>query len=119
MASDGTAVIGKAITVRGEIEGSQVLRVEGVVEGRVHLDAELVVAEGGTVKGELAVAVLTVEGRFDGTAVCDEIAHLLPGCDVTGTVTSPRVVIDDGAIFTGTLDMDVGSPPARGEAANG
>ena len=119
MANDGTAVIGKAITVRGEIEGRQALRVEGQVEGHIRLEAELVVGEGGTVKGEVHVAVLTVEGHFDGTAACDEIAHLMPGCDVTGTISSSRVVVEDGALFTGTLDMDVGSEPIPGEARHG
>jgi len=119
MANDGTAVIGKAITIRGEIEGRQDLRVEGVVEGHVRLDAELVIGEGGTVKGEAHVAVLTVEGHFDGIAMTDELAHLMPGCDATGTITSPRVVIEDGALFTGTLDMDVGAEPAPGEARHG
>jgi len=119
MANDGTAVIGKAITVRGEIEGTEDLRVEGTVEGNVRLEAGLVVGAGGTMKGEARVAVLTVEGRFDGQAACDEVAHLLPGCDATGTIASPRVVIEDGAVFTGTLDMDVGPEPATGEVRHG
>lgn len=119
MANDGTAVIGKVITVRGEIEGRQDLRIEGVVEGHVRLEAELVIAEGGSMKGEVKAAVLTVEGRFDGTATCDELAHLRPGCDATGTLTSGRVVIEDGAVFTGTLDMDVGSEPIPGEVRHG
>lgn len=119
MAKDTSAVIGKAITVRGEIEGREDLQVEGVIEGRVRLEAELRVATGGKVTGEVWAKVLTVEGRFDGTAECDEVAHLQPGCDATGTLTSPRVVIEDGAVFNGTLDMDVGPEPVPGEVRNG
>jgi cytoskeletal protein CcmA (bactofilin family) len=115
MANDGTAVIGKAITIRGEIEGSQDLRVDGVVEGQVRLQARLLVGKGGLVKGEVQASILEIEGRFDGTASCDELALLKPGCDSVGTIASPRVVVEEGALFTGTLDMDVGPEPVLGE----
>jgi cytoskeletal protein CcmA (bactofilin family) len=118
MARDGAAVIGKEITVRGEVEGRQDLRIEGQVEGQVRLQAEVRVAEGGRLAGEVDADVLAVEGRFEGTATCAGRVHLLAGCDAAGTLQSGRIVIDEGAIFNGTLDMDVG-PAAPGEAKHG
>jgi cytoskeletal protein CcmA (bactofilin family) len=118
MAIDSTAVIGKAITIRGEIDGAQDLRVEGVVEGIVRLQARLLVAKGGLVKGDVQASVLEVVGRFDGAAVCDDLAHLQPGCDVIGSIASRRVIVEEGAVFTGTLDMDVGSAPVPAEVAS-
>lgn len=118
MARDGAAVIGKEITVRGEVEGRQDLRIEGTVEGQVRLAAEVRVAEGGTLQGEVAAEVLAVEGRFDGTAAATGHVHLLPGCDASGTLQAGRIVIDEGAVFNGTLDMDVG-PSTASEAKHG
>jgi cytoskeletal protein CcmA (bactofilin family) len=108
MSRDVGAVIGKDITVRGEIEGREDLRIDGVVEGTVRLEAELIIAAGGSASAEVDVSAITVEGAFDGTVTCHDLVRLAPGCNVTGTITSPRVVIDDGAVFTGTLEMDTG-----------
>ena len=108
MAKDVGGVIGREITVRGEIEGREDLLIQGVVEGTVRLQAELIVGEGGTAKADVQVTTMTVEGTFDGTVACDDVIRLVEGSHTTGTVTAPRVVIDDGAVFTGTLQMDVG-----------
>jgi cytoskeletal protein CcmA (bactofilin family) len=117
MAKDVGAIIGRDIIVRGEIEGREDLRVEGVVEGTVHLQAELIVGEGGTAKADVHVSTMTVEGTFDGTVACDDVIRLAPGSHTTGTVAAPRVVIDEGAVFTGALEMDVGID--ADEAAHG
>ena len=119
MAREGAAVIGKEITLRGEIEGRQDLRIEGTVEGQIRLSAEVRVAEGGSLSGEVAADVLAVEGRFDGTASVADHAHLLPGCNASGTLQGARIVIDEGAVFNGMLDMDVGASAAPGEANHG
>jgi cytoskeletal protein CcmA (bactofilin family) len=109
-------IIGKELTVRGEIEGREDLLVEGVVEGQVRLAAELIVGEGGTVRATVEGQALTVEGTFDGTAACAEVT-LKPGSRTTGTIAGPRVVIEDEAIFDGVLDMETGLQ--TGEGAHG
>lgn len=118
MANGVRAVIGKDITIKGEIEGAEDLLVEGVVEGKIHLDAELIVGPEGQVKAQVASALLTVEGMLDGEVAVSEVVRLAPGCRMTGVLTSGRVVIEDGANFTGRLDMDTGLSPA-GEGRNG
>jgi cytoskeletal protein CcmA (bactofilin family) len=109
-------VIGKETTIRGEVTGRADLRVEGKVEGTVRLEAELIVGEGGTVAAEVDTAAMTVEGRFDGKAACSDVVTLRPGSRSTGTLTAPRVVIEEDALFDGTLDMDVGLEAEAGGA---
>jgi len=118
MAKEVGCVIGREITVRGEIEGREDLLVVGVVEGTIRLQAELIVGEGGAVKGEVATEALTVEGRFDGTAECADVVALRAGSSSTGSLTAPRIVIDEDALFTGILVMDVGLEATDGEAAH-
>ena len=115
MADEINAVIGRDIIVRGEIQGSETLLVEGRVEGTVKLDAELVVGETGVVEAEIDSVALTVEGEFNGSALCREVITLVSGCHGTGEISAPRVVIEDGAVFTGTLNMDTGIVEGRGE----
>ena len=108
MAREVGGIIGKEITVRGEIEGREDLLVEGVVEGTVRLQAELIVGEGGAVRAEVDTQALTIEGHFDGTGVCSEVITLRPGSQSTGTLAEPRIVIEEEAVFDGTLDMETG-----------
>ncbi len=109
------AVIGREIIIRGEIEGRETLLVEGRVEGTVKLDSELVVGQAGHVAADVNSVALTVEGEFSGTADCGEIITLVNGCHGTGELKAPRVVIEEGAVFTGTLNMDTGIRGERGE----
>jgi cytoskeletal protein CcmA (bactofilin family) len=116
MAREVGGIIGKEITVRGEIDGREDLLVEGVVEGTVRLQAELIVGEGGVARVEADTAALTVEGRFEGAARCAEVVTLRAGSKTSGTIAAPRVVVDDEATFDGSIDMDVGLD--AGEAGN-
>jgi len=108
MSDEAGGVIGKETTIRGEVIGREDLRVEGRIEGTVRLEAELIVEEGGTVAAEVESAALTVAGSFDGKATCSDLVTLRQGSHATGTITAPQVVIEDGAVFDGTLEMDVG-----------
>lgn len=101
-------IIGKDITIRGEVLGSDDLLVEGIVEGTVKLDAELIVGEGGHVKADISAKTLTVEGGFDGVAKCSELVTLRSGAKVRGTIAAPCVVFEEDATFDGMLEMDVG-----------
>ncbi len=108
MANEVRAVIGKDITIKGDIEGGEDLLIEGVVEGTIHLDAELIVGPEGQVRARVESALLTVEGTLDGEVLVTEVARLAPGCRMTGVLSSGRIVIEDGANFTGRLDMNTG-----------
>jgi cytoskeletal protein CcmA (bactofilin family) len=115
MSRDFEAVIGKDIVIKGEIEGTQDLLVEGRVEGTVRLQAELVVGPAGVVDAEVDGPAMTVEGQFNGTAACSDLISLVNGCHGTGELKAPRIVIEEGAVFTGTLDMETGIQTGRGE----
>ncbi|HNZ03630.1 MAG TPA: polymer-forming cytoskeletal protein [Myxococcota bacterium] len=115
MSDEFGAVIGRNIVVRGEIEGSEVLLVEGRVEGTVNLESELVVGVSGHVEADVNAQALTIEGEFSGTAACSDIVTLVNGCHGTGELKAPRVVIEEGAVFTGRLNMETGVRESRGE----
>jgi cytoskeletal protein CcmA (bactofilin family) len=117
MSREVGGVIGKEITVRGEISGREDLLVQGVIEGTVRLEAELIVGEGGLARADVDVRAITVEGQFDGNVKATEVATLRAGSNVTGTIGAPRVVIEEDALFCGHLNMDVGLEP--GEGING
>lgn len=115
MSRDFEAVIGKDVVIKGEIEGTQDLLIEGRVEGSVRLQAEVVVGPAGQVDAEIEGPAMTVEGAFNGVANCGDLITLVSGCHGTGELKAPRIVIEEGAVFTGTLNMETGIQDGRGE----
>jgi len=112
--SEGTAIIGTGIVVRGEVSGDAPLTIAGTLEGELRLEAEATVAPEGLVKGTVEAPVVQVAGRLEGEVRASEWVRLDPGCQVQGTLTAPRVIIEEGAVLNGTLEMEVGPSQAGG-----
>jgi cytoskeletal protein CcmA (bactofilin family) len=114
LAHEFAAVIGKNITVvGGQIEGSDNLLIEGVVESKINLDAKLVVGAHGQVSGEIEAEQLEVQGTLDGNITVLKIATLSTASQVSGLLKSPRIVMEDGAVFSGRLEMGTGLEKGR------
>ena len=111
MADREPCLIGSKIVIRGQVSGSQDLVVEGRIEGRVALENRLTVEESGTVEADLEVVDAAFKGQVRGDVVASRSAVLHPTARVVGNIRSPRVVIEDGARFSGSIDMEVELPP--------
>lgn len=108
--SSGACVIGRGITIKGSVAGAEALVVEGSLEGRVDLKSALTVAETGTVNADITAETLTVHGQVVGSIEASDVVSLAADAQVTADIRAPRVVIEDGARFKGSIDMDVDLP---------
>jgi cytoskeletal protein CcmA (bactofilin family) len=100
-------VIGKTVTIKGEIQGSEPLIIEGTVEGRVQIDTSVMVRDGGLVKADLDAANLNIAGGVIGNISVKEKVEIVNGGYVVGDIRAPRVVINDGASVKGHIEMEV------------
>lgn len=101
------AVIGESIRVDGEIHGDGDLIIEGEVDGKVHLAKNSVtVGRSGRVKADIHGGVLVVEGKVQGNLFADERVVVKASGEVRGNITSPRVSLEDGSQFKGSIDME-------------
>jgi cytoskeletal protein CcmA (bactofilin family) len=110
MASDEPCVIASQSTVKGQISGKQDVIVEGRIEGRVGLQSHLTVEEAGTIEADVEVNQLTVKGQARGDLVAARSAVLQGTARVSGKIQAPQIVIEEGARFSGTIEMDVELP---------
>jgi cytoskeletal protein CcmA (bactofilin family) len=111
-----SSFIGPGIRFQGELLGDEDVLVEGRVEGRVKISKAFRVGPRGLVRAEVAAATVVIAGRVVGNVSADERVELLPTASLEGDIHSPRIVIGEGARFTGRIDMSVGAgalPPAR------
>jgi cytoskeletal protein CcmA (bactofilin family) len=98
-------LIAKPIRVEGRIEGSGEVRIEGAFKGELNCAAQLVVAQGGDVEAELRADLITISGRVRGDIFAGKKIELTPSANVQGDITSPRILIREGATFEGQVCM--------------
>jgi cytoskeletal protein CcmA (bactofilin family) len=110
MAEKEPCLIGSKIIIRGQVSGSQDLIVEGRIEGRIALENRLTVEESGTVEADLDVADAALKGEVRGDVVASRTAVLHPTARVVGNIRAPRLIIEEGARFSGSVEMDVELP---------
>jgi cytoskeletal protein CcmA (bactofilin family) len=102
-----SATIGESIRVQGEIHGDEDLLIEGEVDGSVHLDKHSVtVGRSGRVKADIHGGTLVVEGKVQGNLFAGEQVVVRSTGEVRGNITSPRVSLEDGSKFKGSIDME-------------
>jgi cytoskeletal protein CcmA (bactofilin family) len=89
------SIISEGLVMRGDLDSSGVLYVEGGVIGNVKVDSANVSA-GGFIEGHLVCSSLTVKGRFDGVLICDELI-IAASAQVKGQVSYRFITISSGA----------------------
>src|SRR3954468_12992523 len=101
------ATIGPSIFIKGDLSGEEDLVIEGRVEGRVDLKQNNVtVGKNGRVKADVFGKVVTIEGEVTGNVFAREQAILRQSGAISGNIQAPRVILEDGSRFKGSIDME-------------
>jgi cytoskeletal protein CcmA (bactofilin family) len=110
----GSAVIGKAVKIVGEIYSNEDLFIEGFVEGTVEaLDQKLTVGHNGTVHASVQVRELDVQGSVQGDVEASDRIEIRKDAKLVGNIRAARIVIEDGAYFKGSIDIVKPEPAAK------
>ncbi len=108
---EGEARIGSGAKVHGRIAGDGDLTVEGRVEGDIVLRGQLTVAGGGEVSAETVEAdEVTVAGVLEGDLRVKGPVRALSGARIRGNVQGGSLALEDGAEFSGRIDLDFELP---------
>ena len=113
----GLVNIGKSVVIKGELNGSEDLTVEGHVEGKVELRQHaLTIGPNGKIKAQVFAKSVIVLGSVTGNITATESVTLRDSGSVDGDIAAPRVAIAEGAHFRGSIDMQrAASAPRSGE----
>src|SRR5262245_8363297 len=109
--------IGKSVVIKGELNGSEDLTIEGQVEGKIELkDHVLTIGPNGKIKAQVFAKAVIVLGEVNGNVTASEKVDIRDGGSVDGDIIAPRVAIAEGAHFRGSVDMQrKGGQPASKE----
>ncbi len=110
-------LIGKGITVRGEITGTGDLHVAGRMEGKVNLSGTLVVEDGAEVEADVAATAIVVGGQVRGNLMASARIELLASGRIQGSCRARSLVVREGALLNGKVNA--GPPPEPVSADEG
>jgi cytoskeletal protein CcmA (bactofilin family) len=105
-AVDDVGHIGKSVVIRGELSGNEDLYLDGEVEGNINLrDHKLVIGPNARIKAAISARDVVIHGRIDGNVTASERVELKRSSTLCGDVSTHRIVIEDGAVFKGSIDI--------------
>ena len=98
--------IGKSVVIKGELNGSEDLTIEGQVEGTIQLrDHVLTIGANGKIKAQVFAKAVIVLGEVTGNVTASDKVDIRDNGSVDGDIIAPRVAIAEGAHFRGSVDM--------------
>ncbi len=102
-----TAVnIGKSVVIKGELNGSEDLTIEGQVEGKIELRQNvLTIGANGKIKAQVFAKSVIILGEVTGNVSASDKVDIRDNGSVDGDIAAPRVAIAEGAHFRGSIDM--------------
>jgi len=109
---DAFSVIDRNSVFDGVFQTTRNLRVDGEVKGTIDCKGTLFVAEGATVAAKVEADNVTVAGDLNGEIRCRGRLQIMPSGKVHGKVNTQTLVINEGAIYEGQLEMSPTEAPA-------
>lgn len=103
------ATIGPSITINGDLTGGEDLLIQGKIEGKVLLKKnDVTVGKEGRVKADIHGRSVRVEGEVQGNLYGAEEVVIRASGRVQGNLVAPRVTLENGSQFKGSIDMGAG-----------
>ena len=104
--AEGSTLIGKSVSIRGELSGSEDLFLDGVFEGKIALaDSRLTVGPNAKVQAELHVRDLIVFGEVNGNIYATGRIELRHTAVVNGDLFASRLSVEENAAVRGRVEL--------------
>jgi cytoskeletal protein CcmA (bactofilin family) len=101
------ARLGASLHVKGEISGNEDLHVDGSVEGLIQLeDRKLTVGASAKLTADVVAREVVVYGSVKGNLRARDRIEIKKDGSVIGDLTTARIMIEDGAYFKGSIEID-------------
>jgi cytoskeletal protein CcmA (bactofilin family) len=106
-------LIGTGTTIKGDIQCSGDIRIDGVVKGNIEVSQKLVVGPNGKVAGDITGSQISISGSVIGNVHADETTVLHGQSSVTGDIHTKQIIIEQGGVFNGHCKMGDNLNPVK------
>src|SRR5438309_8691672 len=100
------AMIGRSLSIKGEVSGSESLYIDGRIEGSISIpDNRVTIGRNGTVAANITAREVVIMGKVQGNVTCSDRLDIRSEGSLTGDVTTQRISVEDGAIMKGSIEV--------------
>jgi cytoskeletal protein CcmA (bactofilin family) len=106
----GSAALGKAVVIKGSIQGNEDLTIDGNVEGTIDMKGHrLTIGPSASVRAGIHAREVVIFGTVHGKVETTDKIEIRKEATLVGDIRTARVVIEDGAYFKGAVDITRGA----------
>lgn len=98
-------IIGKDCELKGTLQASGVIRIDGRLQGDIIHSGDLVIGENALIIASIKARNVTVAGEVRGNIDAEGRLELVPTAKLYGDIRVGNLVIADGAVFRGSSEM--------------
>jgi len=114
----GINLINEGTRIVGDLVAQGDVRIDGHLKGDVNTRARLAIGASGQVEGQLHGSMVDIAGEVKGDVVVSGVLTLRKTARVRGDLTVSKLVIEEGAMFSGQCTMtDMVKTPMHGARA--
>lgn len=99
--------IDKETEITGNMKFQDSFRIDGKLKGKITAGNSLIIGEHGNVDAEIKVGSISINGTVKGSIEAKNRVEIFAKGRVTGTIIAPKLIIEEGAFFQGTCQMEL------------
>ena len=100
------ATIGRTLTIKGEITGSEALYIDGRIEGKIIMpESRVTIGRNGRVDASIQAKEVVVMGKVNGNIECSDRVDIRAEGSVSGDISTVRISVEDGAALKGGIQV--------------
>ncbi len=112
------AILGKGSEFEGKLKFEGTVRVDGKFKGEVQSQGTLIIGEHALIEGDVDVDTAIVAGKVEGNISAKTRLELHAPAKLTGNITAPVIIIQEGVTFDGNCQMSKGGPKTTSSMSN-
>ena len=97
--------LGQSTSIKGDIQSDGNFRIDGKLEGTIETKGKVVIGASGLVTGDVICSHADIEGTIKGRVKVSELLSLKSTAKIHGDISTDKLSIEPGAVFTGTCQM--------------
>lgn len=114
---DLNAFLGRGCEYDGKLTFEGSVRIDGTFSGEIFTNDILLVGEGATVRAEIEVGTIVISGTVEGNINAKKLVEIKAPGTVRGNINTPSLVIEQGVVLEGSVQMEEKAGAARKSAA--
>ncbi len=99
--------IDKDTEIIGDIRFNDSFRIDGKFKGKILSGNTLIIGENGDVEADIEVRSVSINGKVKGSINTKDRVEIFSKGRVTGKIIAPKLIIEEGAFFQGTSQMEL------------